>query len=101
MIDLLVKDLDKEMAIAEAEEKDAQADYEAMLKDSAEKRALDSKSLTEKVGTKASIEGDLQAHKEAKASAASQLAATLEYIHSLHAECDWLLKYFNVRKEAR
>merc|ERR1719429_610108 len=89
------------MAIADTEEKDAQAEYEATLKDSADKRALDSKSLTEKVGTKASLEGDLQAHSEAKASAASELMATLEYIHSLHGECDWLLKYFDVRKEAR
>merc|ERR1719471_2285611 len=101
MIDLLVKDLDKEMVAAETEEKDAQADYEAMLNDSQEKRALDSKALTEKIATKASLDGDLEAHKEAKASAASELAATLEYIHSLHMECDWLLKYFDVRKQAR
>merc|ERR1719460_2611621 len=38
MIDLLVKDLDKEMTVAKAEEKDAQEDYEQMMKDSADKR---------------------------------------------------------------
>ena len=27
--------------------------------------------------------------------------ATLKYIESLHAECDFLVKYFDVRKEAR
>lgn len=27
--------------------------------------------------------------------------ATEEYIGSLHAECDWLLKFFDMRKEAR
>merc|ERR1712079_437622 len=43
MIALLVKALAKEMVAAETEEKDAQADYEAMLNDSQEKRALDSK----------------------------------------------------------
>merc|ERR1719271_1833389 len=43
MIDLLVKDLDKEMTVAKTEEKDAQEDYEQMMKDSAEKRAEDSK----------------------------------------------------------
>merc|ERR1719375_47936 len=48
MIDLLVKDLDKEMTEATAEEKDAQADYESFMKESAEKRAADSKSITEK-----------------------------------------------------
>merc|ERR1719156_527271 len=48
MIDLLIKDLDKEMTEATAEEKDAQGDYEQMMSDSAEKRAADSKSITEK-----------------------------------------------------
>merc|ERR1719436_937079 len=38
MMDLLVADLDKEMTEAKAEEKDAQADYEAMMKDSSAKR---------------------------------------------------------------
>merc|ERR1719454_2478659 len=42
MMNLLIKDLDKEMTQATAEEKDAQADYEQMMKDSAEKRADDS-----------------------------------------------------------
>jgi hypothetical protein len=27
--------------------------------------------------------------------------ATEKYIGNLHGECDWLLKYFDVRKEAR
>merc|ERR1719221_2538096 len=89
------------MTEATTEEKDAQADYEAMMKSSAEKRAADSKSLTEKESMKASLESDLEAHTEAKAAASTELAATLEYIQQLHTECDWLLKYFDVRKEAR
>merc|ERR1719482_347293 len=32
MIDLLIKDLDKEMTVAKTEEKDAQCDYEQMMK---------------------------------------------------------------------
>merc|ERR1719486_1294898 len=43
MMDMMIADLDKEMTVAEAEEKDAQADYEQMMKDSAAKRAEDSK----------------------------------------------------------
>merc|ERR1712087_143402 len=48
MIDLLVKDLDKEMQEAEVTEKNAQEEYEAMMADSAAKRAADSKSITDK-----------------------------------------------------
>jgi len=101
MIDLLVKDLDKEMAEAGTEEKDAQADYEVMMQDSAQKRATDSGALGDKAAVKASLEGDLISHEEAKASTGKELMATLKYIQSLHAECDWLLQYFDVRSEAR
>jgi septal ring factor EnvC (AmiA/AmiB activator) len=101
LMGMLIADLDKEMTEATTEEKDAQADYEAMMKSSAAKRSADSKSLTEKESIKASLEGDLEAHTEAKASTTAELTATLQYIAALHLECDWLLKYFDVRKEAR
>jgi len=101
MIDLLVRDLDKEMQEAEGAEKNAQGDYEQMLNDSADKRARDSKALTHKTGAKAGMESDLESHKEAKDSTTKELMATEQYISSLHGECDWLLQYFDVRKSAR
>jgi len=101
MIDLLIKDLDKEMTVAKTEEKDSQSDYETMMKDSAEKRAEDSKSLAQKTGTLANLESSLQTATDDKASTNNELMATVQYIASLHAECDWLLQYFDVRKEAR
>jgi len=101
MIDTLIADLDKQMTEAKTEEKDAQADYEQMMSDSADKRAADSKSLTEQESEKADTEAALQAHEDEKAAASKELGATLQYIHSLHNECDWLLQYFEARKEAR
>merc|ERR1712151_559456 len=101
MIDLLVKDLAKEMTEAETEEKNSQADYEEMMKDSAAKRTTDSKALTAKGSAKADTEAALQAHNDHHADGEKELMATEKYIASLHAECDWLLQYFDVRKEAR
>merc|ERR1719473_326356 len=101
MIDLLVKDLDKEMTEAETGEKDAQADYEQMLDDAAAKRAADSKALTEKGTAKSEVEGDLQDHKDSKAATGKELMATHEVIDGLHGECDWLLQYFDARRSAR
>lgn len=98
---LLIKDLDKDLTEAETTEKDSQANYEELMRDSAQKRALDSTTLTDKTSTKASVEGDLEAQAGAKASATKELMATFEYIQSLHGECDFLLQYFDVRKEAR
>jgi chromosome segregation ATPase len=101
MMDLLIKDLEKELTEAKTEEADAQNDYEKALKDSVAKRMQDSATLTEKEATKASLESDLESYKENHASAGKELMAVEQYISNLHAECDWLLKYFDVRKEAR
>merc|ERR1719434_214402 len=71
------------------------------MKDSAAKRADDTKSLADKQKAKAETEASLEANKEEKGTATKTLMATHEHIQSLHAECDWLLQYFQVRKEAR
>jgi len=101
MIDLLVKDLDKEMQEADFEEKDAQKDYETMMTDSASKRVQDSKSLTAKTKAKADLQSDIEQNTETTASTQKELMATEMYIGSLHAQCDWLIKYYDMRKEAR
>jgi len=101
MVGLLIADLDKEMTEAETAEKDAQADYEELMQDSADKRAQDSKTLSDKQSAKASTEEDLQAHKDDLKEANQDLGATMKYIHDLHMECDWLIKYYDVRKEMR
>jgi septal ring factor EnvC (AmiA/AmiB activator) len=101
MIDLMIKDLDKELTEATTGEEEAQKDYESMMADSAEKRALDTKTLAEKAEVKASTEKSLQDHSDSLKAATSEHMATLEYETALHADCDWLMKYFDVRKEAR
>jgi len=101
MIDALIADLDKEMTTAKAEEKDAQADYEKLMEESAEKRKGDSKLVSEKTSAKADAKAALEGLVEDKKSASAELGATLKAIQALHGECDWVLKYFDIRKEAR
>merc|ERR1719384_865253 len=101
MIDLLIKDLDKDMTEAETGEKDSQADYEEMMSDSAAKRTTDSRSLNEKGAAKADATAALEAHTDAREEGAKELMANAKFISSLHGECDWLLQYFDARREAR
>jgi septal ring factor EnvC (AmiA/AmiB activator) len=101
MMNLLIKDLEKEMTEAETEEKNAQSDFEETLRDAAEKRATDAKALEDKKGSKADLEAFLTDQRDSRSSAVKELAATNKVIASLHAECDWLVRYFDVRKEAR
>jgi len=101
MMNLLVRDLDKEMTEAEAEEKNSQSEYEEMMGDAATKRADDSKAITEKQSAKADAEQDHTAASEAKQGASDELGATQQYAAQLHNECDWLLQNFDLRKTAR
>merc|ERR1712085_104058 len=101
MMDLLVKDLDEEMTVSETEETNSQAEYEKTIAEAADKRRQDSKSVTDKEAAKADMESALEKSTGDKKSATKDLMGTDKYISSLHSECDWLLKYFEVRKEAR
>merc|ERR1719271_1030775 len=74
MIDLLVKDLTKEMTEAKVTETDAQGDYEKLMAESAEKRAQDSKAIADKNSAKANAEEALQAEQESKAASSKELA---------------------------
>merc|ERR1719454_1390041 len=101
MIDSLIGELDKEMTEAETEEKLAQEEYEELMADSAEKRAADTKSLADKESQKGDLEAELVTLGDKHKATVKELMATEEYISQLHAECDWLIQYFDVRKEAR
>merc|ERR1719192_3128280 len=56
MLNMLKADLAKEMQTATVEEEDAQAEYEKMMVDSAEKRRVDSESLADKEDAQAEYE---------------------------------------------
>jgi len=101
MIDMLISDLDKEMNEAEQTEKEAQADYEQMTDDSAEKRTNDSKSLEDKEAAKADMEETLNNNEDKKARNVKELYANYKVTQSVKAECDFILKTFDIRKDAR
>merc|ERR1719333_298135 len=101
MIDLLIRDLSKEMTEAETEEKDAQKDYEKMMDDAAKKRYEDLKSIAEKESAKADAETEKAQAEQTKKVEDEELVATKQYEGQLHNECDWLLQNFDIRREAR
>merc|ERR1719252_34129 len=101
LIQKLANELKMEIQANEMDEKNAQKDYEELMAESASKRAADSKTITEKETQKAGLEGDLGIAKKDKKATATDLMALGEYVAQLHGNCDFLLKNFDVRKEAR
>merc|ERR1719434_367505 len=101
MIDMLVADLEKEIQEMEFNEKDDQAEYENMIEESADKRARDSKSLSDKEAAKADGEASLLELKEENKAKMMENMHTMETLKDIHLDCDWLLQNFDTRKEAR
>jgi len=101
MIDLLVADLTKEMTESDVEEKNAQAEYEQLIKDSADKRAGDSKSISDKEGNKVELQGNTLKMQQERKDKMQESMAKMESMKSLHGECDWLVSNYATRKEAR
>merc|ERR1740138_725448 len=101
MIDALVADLEKEIQEMEFEEKDAQEEYEQFIDDSANKRAQDSKSLTDKESAKADAEAALIKLEDETKAKMTENMNVMESLKDIHLDCDWLLQNFDTRKEAR
>jgi len=101
MMDLLLKDLTGEMTEMKVLERQAQEEYEEFMADAADKRTEDSKSITDKSAVKADTEARLEEEKSDHKTTVKELMANDKTTMNLHQSCDWLMKFFDVRKEAR
>lgn len=101
MITILKNDVAKSIVALEAEEKDAQKDYEVMMQDSADKRAIDTKAIANAEAVKAKIETELQKAKVKRDGHADSLQESKKELQELHNDCDWFLQNFDSRKTAR
>merc|ERR1719446_1351951 len=59
MMDMMKADVMKEIQEMEFNEKDSQEEYEQMVNDAADKRAIDTQSIEEKTAVKAGLEADI------------------------------------------
>jgi len=71
------------------------------MSDSSSKRAADTKSAAQKTDALADAESLVASKGTELKSTQKELMATHEYIGQLHGECDWILKFFTMRSEAR
>jgi len=101
MIKTIIADVEKEIQVAKLEEKDAQRDYEKFMADAKAKRAEDSKSQSDKEGALAETTETLVSSEEGLKNKKIELMETEKALGGLHADCDWLLKYYDARAEAR
>jgi len=101
MLTALEAEMEKETAVAQANEDDAQADYEKYIADSKTMRSDNGKILEDKTAAKADAETALQGHQDVLEGSFTKLKGTNDQLKVLHQDCDWLLANYDSRKEAR
>merc|ERR1712129_295328 len=87
--------------VVEVNEKTANAEYDKFLKDSVEKRALDSKAIVDKEAGLAELKVRLHESKMATKVQGELRDSIDKEQAALHKECDVLLQKYKLRKEAR
>jgi len=101
LMDMMVREIETDMKDAGYEEKTSQADYAKLMEESQETRAANSKGIVTKASSKATLEGKLEAAKEAFTAVSTDLDLIASTLGDLHMQCDFLLQNYDLRKEAR
>jgi len=101
MIEKLIYDTKEITAESKKSESEAQAAYEALVADTNASVAGLTKEITSKTKARAGAKKDLSATQSDSADAATELENLGKYNGDLHAECDYVMKNFGIRQEAR
>merc|ERR1719311_1619692 len=101
LMDMLMKELSGDLTASENDEKTSQKDYERLMSDSQATRAQNVASITDKEAAKADMDTAIEETKAKLDSQQASLAEIKQYILQLHANCDFLIENYDLRKTAR
>jgi len=101
LMEMLAKELQTDITEAEHEEENSQKDYERLMSESQKSREEKVGGITTKEAAKADLDSKIENTKEKKALQETELAGIKTALLQLHANCDFLVENYDVRKEAR
>merc|ERR1719484_153192 len=101
LMEMLAKELEDGITESKNEEKTAQVDYERLMAESQKTRAQNVESITADEAAKADLDTKIESTKQKKASQETELSNIKGYITQLHANCDFLIENYDLRKAAR
>merc|ERR1719235_619205 len=101
LMEMLAKELEDGITESKHDEKTAQNDYERLMSDSQATRAQNVESITSSEAAKADLDEKTESTKQQKTSQEAELSGIKQYIAQLHANCDFLIENYDLRKAAR
>jgi len=101
LMDMIIGEVKTELTEMKMEEKYAQKEYVELMAESQESRAQDLKSLTESASQKADLEASITEAKENQMLTLEQSQNVISTLAKLHGACDFIIKNFEIRLNAR
>merc|ERR1719281_914020 len=101
LMDMIMGEVKTSLTEMKMDEKYAQKEYVELMADSQESRATDLKTMTAATGEKAELEGSLTEAKENQMLTLEQSQNVIATIAKLHGSCDFIIKNFELRLNAR
>merc|ERR1719446_1554357 len=101
LMEMLAKELEDGITESKHEEETAQKDYERLMEESQATRAQNVESITSDEAAKADLDTNIESTKAKKTAQEAELSNIKQYITQLHANCDFLVENYDLRKAAR
>merc|ERR1719387_2327664 len=101
LLSMVIEEAEAGEAALVVDEKHAQESYATLVSDAKASIEANRAAVAEKSTTLAETEGLLSETEEALLANGEKLAKLDELLHAIHMDCDWILKYFDVRQTAR
>lgn len=101
LLQRILEDAKLELKETEMAERRAEAEYQGFLKDAAAKRSEEKFALVQKRSQKATLAAELQNSKVLHATTKKEELANQEYRLAVDKDCEWLLKSWKDRVDAR
>merc|ERR1719421_822523 len=101
LLSMVIEEAEAGEAALVVDEKHAQESYATFVTDAKASIEANRAAVAEKETVLAETKGLLSETEEALLANAKELAELAEVLHALHLDCDWILKYFDIRQTAR
>jgi len=97
----IIGDAESEESVLKITEQDEQKDYAAFVSTTTASIEADRKAIEEKSEQQAQANGEKSETQESQLANDASLAKLKELESATHTDCDWILKYFDIRQNAR
>jgi len=101
MLQMVISDAESTEAQMQTAEQHAQTSYATLVTDTTASIEADRSSIALKLEEQAKAEGEKSQLEESLLSNGEELSTLESTLAARHGECDWLMKYFDVRQTAR